>query len=212
MKTRFILVRHGQSTGNLTSRFLGHHDGKLTPLGMEQAKRAAAYLQDTPIDIAYASDLSRAYETGRIIAAPHNLIPIPDCNLREIFAGEWENRPFTEIAATYPEDYATWMNDIDHARPTGGESVAELGRRIEKELWRLASIHSGQTVLIGIHATPLRTLIASWYGQSVASVKWVSNASTTFVDYDTDTHTVTPIECGIHAYLADMNTNLPANV
>lgn len=69
--TKFIFVRHGQSIGNLTGRYLGQFDGRLSELGIEQARRAAEYLKDEKIDTAYASDLLRAYETGSIIAEPH---------------------------------------------------------------------------------------------------------------------------------------------
>ena len=88
--TRFIFVRHGQSIGNLTGRFLGQYDGALTDLGRRQAERAAEFLRDERIDEAFASDLSRAYETGKIIAEPHGIIPVPDKALREI--GVFKNR------------------------------------------------------------------------------------------------------------------------
>ena len=92
--TRFIVIRHGESLGNLEERFYGHTNGGLTERGREQAHLAAEYLRDIKIDAAYASDLIRAYETGAIIALPHGLTPIPDPKLREIFAGKWEDRPF----------------------------------------------------------------------------------------------------------------------
>lgn len=104
--TRMIFVRHGESQANLEAVFAGNYNPYLTERGRMQARRAAEALKDTRIDVAYASDLIRAYETGEIVAAPHGLTPIPDQGLREIFGGEWEALPFCELNEKYPEDYA----------------------------------------------------------------------------------------------------------
>lgn len=212
--TRFIFVRHGQSIGNLTGRYLGHFDGELSGLGREQAIRAAEYLKDEKIDIAYASDLVRAYETGTIIAGLHSIVPIKNSNLREIYAGKWENVEFTEIARLYPDDWQVWQNDAFNSRPTGGESVAELMVRVTSEIWKIAAENDGKTVLIATHATPIRVLLHEWIGLGAISdcPKWVSNASVTTAEYDTNTHAVKVGEISEDSYLAGISTDLPANV
>ena len=214
MTTRFIFIRHGQSVGNLTGRYLGHYDGALTDLGREQARLAADYFRDTEIDAAYASDLSRAYETGSIIAAPHGLVPIPDRALREIFAGKWENVEFSKIEELYPEDWRVWRDDAFRSRPTGGESVEELSVRVTSEVWRIAEENAGMTVLVATHATPIRVLIHEWerIGQSGVHGKWVGNASATTADYDVDAHTVKVIRVSDMSYLGKLATDLPNNI
>ncbi|MEI3319171.1 MAG: histidine phosphatase family protein, partial [Eubacterium sp.] len=112
---------------------------------------------------AFASDLSRAYETGKIIAEPHGIIPVPDKALREISAGKWENEEFSKIEEIYGADFGVWQNDIMNARPTGGESVRELAKvRVTKEVWRLAALCDSKTVLVATHATPIRMLLREW--------------------------------------------------
>ena len=214
MTTRLIFIRHGQSVGNLTGRYLGHYDGALTDLGREQARLAADYFRDTKIDAAYASDLSRAYETGSIIAAPHGLVPIPDIALREISAGKWENMEFTRIEELYPEDWRVWRDDAFSSRPTGGESVMELYERVTSEVWRIAAENRGKTVLVATHATPIRALKREWseMGQSDAEKKWVGNASATTADYDTDNHTVKVIRVSDESYLGKLSTGLSDDI
>ena len=96
--TRMIFVRHGESVGNLERRFYGNFDKGLTELGKRQADKTGEYiLNNYKLDIAYASDLGRAFETGRIIAEKQGLTPIPDTGLREIYAGIWENMLFDDI-------------------------------------------------------------------------------------------------------------------
>lgn len=212
--TRMIFVRHGQSTGNLAGRFLGNYDGALTDLGREQARRAAKYLRDEQIDIAFASDLSRAYETGSIIAAPHGLVPIKDKNLREIFAGKWENAEFTEIERLYPDDWHMWQNDTFASRPTGGESVVELAIRVTSEIWKLAAENDNKTVLVATHATPIRALMREWMtiGALPDGPKWVSNASVTTAEYDAKHHTIKVGKVSECSYLDGMVTDFPDNV
>ena len=212
--TRFIFVRHGQSVGNLTGRFLGQYDGALTDLGRRQAERAAEFLRDERIDEAFASDLSRAYETGKIIAEPHGIIPVPDKALREISAGKWENEEFSKIEEIYGADFSVWQNDIMNARPTGGESVRELAERVTKEVWRLAALCDGKTVLVATHATPIRMLLREWVniGALPDGPKWVSNASATTAVYDAGKHTVEVIKVSENSYLSGVETDLPPNV
>lgn len=214
--TRMIFVRHGESPGNHLRRFFGHHDEGLTEVGQEQANRAGEYLKDTKIDAAYASDLPRAFETGeRVLAHHEGVTPIPDAQLREIFAGQWENVPFSELDAKFHEDYEIWMSDPWNSGPTGGESVRELTERVRKEVWRIAKEHAGQTVLIATHATPIRTMICEWMGEPYENMKqfnWVKNASVSIVDYDTDNETTNIVLLGETSFLGDLVTALPKNV
>lgn len=212
--TRIIFVRHGESTGNLNKRFYGHTDGELTEKGIAQAYAAAQYLKTAKIDVAYASDLVRAYETGRIIAAAHGLTPVPCAGLREIYAGEWENLEFGEILERYPEGFNTFMYDIINSIPDGGESVRNMARRIIDEVWKIAEENDGKTVLIAIHATPIRALECEWRGlelEKMSTLKWVPNASVSIVDYDTANHTVKPEMIGEASFMGDMATTLPNN-
>lgn len=213
--TRMIFVRHGQSIGNLEGRFYGHLDGALTDKGVAQAKKAAQYLENMKIDVAYASDLIRAYETGRIVAEPHGLDVIPERELRELYAGKWENMTLDELPVKFPESVRTWVTDIGNSCPDGGESVRELSVRISRAVWRIAEENDGKTVLIATHATPIRTLACGWFGKSIEemqSVEWVKNASVSIVNYDTENRT-TKVELYDEAsFMGDMVTALPKGV
>lgn len=93
--TTVLLIRHGQSVTNVTQVFTGHYDVPLSPLGQEQARRTAAYLQKNfRIDAIYASDLMRAMQTAQPTAAAFGLPICPEPDLREICAGRWERMPF----------------------------------------------------------------------------------------------------------------------
>lgn len=62
---KLVLIRHGESTWNLENRFTGWTDVALTPLGIEQAKKAGTMLKAAgfEFDVAYTSVLKRATHT-----------------------------------------------------------------------------------------------------------------------------------------------------
>lgn len=212
--TRLIFVRHGQSEANFNRTFAGHTDAPLTDLGRAQAAAAGEYLRRFRIDVAYASDLRRAYDTAAIIAARHGLTPIATPDFREIFAGAWEGRRFVDLEAEYPEEYATvWRTDIGNARAPGGESVVELGARISSAVSRLVEMHDGKTILIGTHATPIRVMECVWRGipfTEARAIPWTQNASATVVEYEGGRPRI--LLRGYNAYLGTLTTRMPANV
>ena len=60
-----VLLRHGQSTWNRENRFTGWVDVPLSPLGLEEARRAGQRLRERGIDldVAFTSVLQRAIKT-----------------------------------------------------------------------------------------------------------------------------------------------------
>ena len=69
MKKKLVLMRHGQTVFNQRKRIQGWVDSPLTPLGIEQAKFSAAYINglDFTIDHAFSSTSERACDTLELI-------------------------------------------------------------------------------------------------------------------------------------------------
>ena len=212
--TKLLIIRHGQSQANLDGIFVGHIDSPLSDLGKQQAEITANYIVETfHVDTVYASDLQRAFYTGNAVASKLNLQTIPDAQLREIYAGDWETVKFDDLTANYGEPYQVWLKDIGNAQCPNGESVAQLQERFASALRRIAKEHDGKTVVIGTHATPIRTFMCYCMGVPLNQMKdipWVSNASVTEVEFEQDTfRIVTP---GYDAHLGDLKSALPKNV
>ncbi len=213
-KTRMIFVRHGESEGNKVRAFLGHSDAPLSEKGHLQAEKTAEYLKNEKIDVFYASDLKRAYQTGCHIAGRHGSAPIPDEKLREVFAGEWEWRKFDDLMVEYPESFGIWRENVGCAQPDGGEAVSHLYERIINRVWEIAKENMGKTVLIASHATPIRALKTYWEGLSAKDMKlfpWASNASVSICDYFQDGH-VEEVCYSRDDFMGDLSTALPKNV
>ena len=185
-KTSLILVRHGQSEGNLKNLFLGHTDLDLTELGHLQAEKTADFLEAIPADRIVSSDLKRAYHTALHTARRKGMAVEKSVSLREIFAGDWENKPFSDLEARYRESFSFWETDFFRSRCDGGESVMELADRLEKEALRIAEENLGKTVLLFTHATPIRVLASLWKGadkEELSPLPWPTNASVTMAVY-----------------------------
>lgn len=211
--TTLLLVRHGESVANHQNVFAGNTDADLSALGHEQAERTAEYLAEHyNISAIYSSDLKRAFKTGLHTAVKVGVPMIPDEKLREISAGEWENRKFDDLQTEFQKDYSVWLKDIGNAVCTGGESVRQLGERVQKRLEEIAKKHDGETVLITTHATPIRVSQCIWEGKPLSEMKnvpWVSNASVTVVEYDGAWHLK---EVSVDEHLKELRTDLAANV
>lgn len=156
-----LLVRHGQSTWNAAARWQGQADPPLSELGRLQAKLAAAALPDVvggPIRAVWSSDLRRATETARIVAAGLDGAEVRlDPGLRERDAGEWSGLTREEIDARYPGylDSPTAGSGFapagERRRPPGWEhDDALLGRALDA-FRRIASTADGGDVLVVTH-------------------------------------------------------------
>ena len=214
--TRFLFVRHGESDGNRYRLFTGQGDLPLTELGHRQAEAAAEYIEKqygSSIDAVYASDLARAWDTGKAAADRLGLPITPDRGLREILAGDWEGVSFADLPGRFPEDYTLWMKDIGRSRCTGGESVAALSERVHAAVVRIAEENPGKTILIATHAPPIRTLQCRFAGvglDEMQQIPWVANASLTEAVYEDGRWTA--VKIGETCYLAGIRTELPENV
>ena len=102
MKTRFIIVRHGESEANKNEICAGQWDIPLTEKGLKQADAAREYLKNEKIDAFYSSTLQRARVTAETVASAHGLSVTALDELMEMHRGIFERMPFTEIWEKYP--------------------------------------------------------------------------------------------------------------
>ncbi len=208
--TRLVITRHGQSIANAENKFAGHSDFDLSELGHRQAKLTADYIcENEKIDIIYSSDLKRAYNTARPTAERLGMQINATEELREIFAGDWEGMTTTDIEAQYAEAWGVWKNDYAASRCTGGESTAEVYRRIIPTVKRIAEQHDGQTVLLSTHATVVRALSAHALGldeTKVGEIPFTHNASVNVFLYDGEK--LIPERLDIIEHLGDVVTGV----
>lgn len=212
--TTLLLIRHGESAANRADVFAGNYDAELLPHGFLQARCSAKYIKENfNVTKVFASDLHRAYHTGKCVAEEFGLGVTKSAKLREIDAGEWDGVSFEEIYKRWPGEFTVWMNDLARGYCPGGETVHELGERVFGELGRIARENEGETIVIATHATPVRVACTmAKYGsvEKIDETKWPSNASVSVLYYDGGKWS-----CGdysIDKHMGELRTFLPDDV
>ncbi|MEU9780489.1 bifunctional RNase H/acid phosphatase [Streptomyces phaeochromogenes] len=160
--TTFVLLRHGETPLTPQKRFSGSggSDPALSETGRHQAERVATALaaRGTVQDVV-SSPLARCRETAAIVAARLGLDVRIEDGLRETDFGAWEGLTFAEVRERYPDDMSAWLSSPD-AEPTGGgESFEAVAHRVAAARDELLAAHTGRTVLLVSHVTPIKTLV-----------------------------------------------------
>lgn len=162
--TKIVLVRHGETRWNVEQRIQGQGDSPLTEAGIEQARAIGRRLAREHFDRIIASDLGRAMQTAREIAAltPHQVIP--DARFRERHFGVGEGMTYREIDERFPGAFSRVREvDPDFAIP-GGESRRQFHQRVVEGLEQLAEEHRGEALVVVTHGGVLGTLYRHVHG------------------------------------------------
>ncbi|WP_319452651.1 MULTISPECIES: histidine phosphatase family protein [unclassified Mycobacterium] len=129
MTGRLVLVRHGQSFGNVDRRLDTKPPGAaLTELGREQARTFARDWAH-PIGMVAHSVALRATETAAEIGAELHLPTLTLEDIHEVQVGELENRNDDDAVEQFNATYQRWHEgELDVPLP-GGESATEVLER-----------------------------------------------------------------------------------
>ena len=160
-----IMVRHGQTRGNIDDKAQGHLDVELTNLGLRQAAALARRLEDVDIDAVYTSDLQRAVNTAEALIALRPDLEIQTRpGLREVYFGDYEDMRWSEIRAKDPELHQRWTdwNTRIKTRFPNGETPFETRERVTAVADEIVSAHpeENSTILIVGHTGSLQPLFA----------------------------------------------------
>ena len=166
MKSKLVLVRHGQSEWNAKNLFTGWKDPKLTDLGIQEAIKAGDLLEtrNLKFDLMFTSDLFRAQETGRLILEQMNhtdIQVIKDQALNERNYGDLAGLNKDEARVKWGEEQVhIWRRSFD-VPPPGGESLKNTAERVLPyfELEIMPKVKEGLNILVAAHGNSLRALV-----------------------------------------------------
>jgi probable phosphoglycerate mutase len=180
--TRIIAVRHGETEWNVAHRLQGHIDVPLNDQGRAQALATARTLTeggDPSEDIAavYASDLARAFETGRAIAEAAHAPLTAVRGLRERSFGNWEGSSYDELNVAFPAEAERWRKrDPAWSPPGAAENLLQFRERISLAVQDLARRHIGQQIVIVTHGGVLDVLYRLASGLDIQATRtWALN-------------------------------------
>jgi broad specificity phosphatase PhoE len=154
---KLILVRHGETEWNVRELVQGRKDIPLNRKGMEQARKVGLRLKSERIDAIYSSDLKRASQTAQFIEKFHNTHIRYNRLLRERKFGKMEGIPASEFRKA--RDDSGLPKHL--YRPPGGESYADLQKRVKRFLSGISKRHQTGNVLVVAHGGIIRTFIVT---------------------------------------------------
>jgi len=187
-KTRFCLVRHGETDWNAERRLQGYTDIPLNTRGLAQAAQTAKALKKAnfQFDVLYTSDLHRAKQTAQAIEHLFAVSAISQSSLRERHLGALQGLTIHEATLLEPELWQIHLSRDIHQELRGGESISQFANRIKTALQEIQEKHSGETILIVSHGGSLDMMYRMASKQALDAEKLVAvpNASLNWISFD----------------------------
>jgi len=168
---RLLLIRHGQTPGNVLGQLDTAHPGPgLTELGERQAAALARSLANEQIDRLYASTLIRTQITAAPLSSVRGLeIEVLE-GLHEIEAGSLEKLTDKESHLRYLGTVFGWADGELHRRMPGGPSGHDFFERYDASIARIATAAaSGATGTVAVvsHGAAIRV----WAGLRASNME-----------------------------------------
>ncbi len=157
------MVRHGQSQFNAERRWENWvHESCLTQQGESEAQALADRLvAESDIAAIYASPLTRAAQSARIIGKVLGMEPIELDGLREVDVGLVGGLTRDGFETRFPGAYARWQNrqDLGFTWP-GGEVRSDFFQRAAQAMGEIVARHPGDKVVVVCHGGVIRATLA----------------------------------------------------
>ena len=143
-----IIVRHGRPVR--IEGVDGIADPELAPIGLEQAKAVADYLEQTEIDLVVSSPLLRAQQTAAPLIERLGLEAVIVPDLAEIDRDSDTYVPMEEVKAKGGEEWKAIVNDPDSMH--GDVDIDAFAKRVHAAFEKIIVENSGRTVVVFCHA------------------------------------------------------------
>jgi broad specificity phosphatase PhoE len=153
---KILLIRHGETTGDIENRYGGAYDDHLTELGRQQLSVTAANLEGTKVDTMYHSTLIRAKESAEIINQILETELIEISGFRERDYGVLGGLTKDEALKMYPEAVEAHKNPLN--TDPEGESQADFTQRVLAAFEEVKKSNQS-TVIILAHGGSLKVII-----------------------------------------------------
>jgi probable phosphoglycerate mutase len=162
---KLILLRHGETEWSREGRHTGRTDVPLTLEGVADAEALAPmvrrWIAGDRLAAVFASPAQRAQRTAELAGLT---VTKTDPDLWEWDYGGYEGITTAEIQRDVP-GWSLWRDgvipgDADHP----GETVGEVGARVDRVLKRAEPLLADSDVALVAHGHVLRVLTARWLG------------------------------------------------
>lgn len=159
-KMKVLLIRHGETAGNLQKRYIGRTDEPLCGQGRQTIAQNAAAGKYPAADKVFASPMKRCIETAKLIY-PENELTLDD-GLKEIDFGLFEGKSYSELSGTL--QYQQWIESGGTMPFPKGESREQFVCRTVSAFERLiaASSNDADCVAFIVHGGSIMAVLSAY--------------------------------------------------
>jgi valyl-tRNA synthetase len=145
IRSKWFLVRHGETDYNKEHRIHGQSDVPLNEIGRTQARSVATLLKEEKIDAIISSDLARAKETADIIGKEVGVKVFLEKRLRETHFGVLEGQLIDDVDKRYGKFTERPYKSL------GAEAFEEVEKRAMEALREHQNNHEYKNVVVVTH-------------------------------------------------------------
>ena len=155
-----VVLRHGQTEWSRSGQHTSVTDLPLLPEGERQAQALRRSLAGRTFTEVWVSPRLRARRTAELAGLTLTAV---DDDLVEVDYGGYEGRTTADISEELGRDWSVWRDGtVPGATP--GETLAEVGARVDRVLDRARRLLADGDVALVAHGHVLRVLTARWLG------------------------------------------------
>jgi probable phosphoglycerate mutase len=157
-----IFLRHGQAINNTQRILAGRTPGvPLTEKGVDQAEKAAKFLEDMNISAIYSSPIERAKNTANIVGK-HNSIDVRiDDRLIELDMGKFTGMPYDEIFSSHGNVFMKFYKGELEIAHNGVETFADVKKRVLGMVDHVIENHPDENVVLVTHMDPIKAMLST---------------------------------------------------
>jgi probable phosphoglycerate mutase len=188
LRTRFCLIRHGETDWNGEKRIQGQIDIDLNAAGEAQARAVRQGLAAHSFAAVYSSDLLRAWHTAQIATVGLGLAVSPEPTLRERDFGVLQGFTSREACLQHPQAHHHHLARTPDYDYETGESLRAFAVRVMTGLELLAARHAGRNVLVFTHGGVLDIAHRATVGRTLEAPRdfLLPNAAFNWLEYGND--------------------------
>jgi probable phosphoglycerate mutase len=160
------LLRHGETSWNVSKKIQGRTETDLSPSGEMQARAWGRALDSRAWDHILCSPMSRAVRTANLVNESLGLTVTIDERLVEQDWGEWTGRTVAELRRETRGEVERQEARGWRFHPPGGEDRLNLLYRGRAALQDCLQAHPGKNILVVTHLGLIKCLVCDILGLS----------------------------------------------
>ena len=133
----------------------------LTEKGLDQAQKAAKFLEDMNISAIYSSPIERAKNTAEIVGN-HNSVDVRiDDRLIELDMGKFTGMPYEQIFSSHGNVFMKFYKGELEIAHNGVETFADVKKRVLSIVDHVLESHPNDNVVLVTHMDPIKAMLST---------------------------------------------------